>query len=421
MTWRHLSKFDAVTLRHQFISSILIDIIDMKAMTPDQFLDASAAAEKLGISRASLYSYVSRGLIQARPDQADPRRSVYRAADIERLAKTKARGRKPEEIAGATLDWGPPALSSGLTLIKEDGLFYRGRDACRLAREATLEETARLLWQCDGEEPFADGEIPPIEAAPPDLNPIDRCLRLIAARGVNRRMIWQRDPRRLWPEAALLLRLMAAGITGTDVSSRPVHEQLATAWGLSDSEAGILRAALVLCADHESNASAFTVRVIASTGASLAACLIGGLGALSGPLHGGTTSLVEILFAEIDRDGDAARVIEERLRRGDRLPGFGHPLYPSGDPRARALIAMLPADPVRDGLIAAMADVGRNDPNIDLALVSMARRLRLPAGSALAIFALGRTVGWIAHALEQQRDGSLIRPRARYTGPQPVE
>ncbi|QCI64940.1 citrate synthase [Phreatobacter stygius] len=390
-------------------------------MTLDRFLDANTAAAMLGIARASLYAYVSRGLIQARPDVDDPRRSVYRAADIARLAKTKARGRKPEQIAGASLDWGPPALSSGITLIEDNRLFYRGRDAVELAKAATVEDAARLLWQCEPNDPFADTSDLPAPAMAAGAHPIDRCLALLAERGVNTRMIWQRDIRRLWPEAATLLRLMAAGVTGTATGPQPIHLQMAHAWGVGPADAEIIRAAMVLLADHESNASAFAVRVVASTGASLTACLLGGLGALSGPLHGGTTSLVEILFDEAERIGDATRVVEERLRRGDRLPGFGHPLYPGGDPRARALLALLPADPTRAALIAAMDEIGRRDPNIDFALVSACRALRLAAGSALALFAVGRTVGWIAHALEQQQDGTLIRPRARYVGPQPVE
>ncbi|WP_328286383.1 citrate synthase [Phreatobacter sp. AB_2022a] len=234
-------------------------------------------------------------------------------------------------------------------------------------------------------------------------------------------MIWQRDVRRLWPEAATLLRLVAAGVAGTTPGPEPIHQQMARAWKVPADKADILRAAMVLLADHESNASAFTVRVIASTGASLAACLLGGLGALSGPLHGGTTSLVEILFDEVARAGDANAVIEERLRRGDRLPGFGHQLYPGGDPRADALMALLPADPVRDALLSAMSAIGERQPNIDFALVAACRLLHLPPGSALGLFAVGRTVGWIAHALEQQQTGSLIRPRTRYVGAEPED
>ncbi|MCZ0736048.1 citrate synthase family protein [Phreatobacter sp. AB_2022a] len=390
-------------------------------MPQDPYLDTQAAIARLGISRASLYAYVSRGLIEARPDGQDPRRSLYRAADIERLAKTKARGRKSDEIAGATLDWGPPVLASGITLIANDRLYYRGQDAARLARSASLEEVARLLWQCGEDDPFAALE--PVDPAPvgAGARAIDRCLQLLAGRGVNTRMIWQRDVRRLWPEAATLLRLVAAGVAGTTPGPEPIHQQMARAWKVPADKADILRAAMVLLADHESNASAFTVRVIASTGASLAACLLGGLGALSGPLHGGTTSLVEILFDEVARAGDANAVIEERLRRGDRLPGFGHQLYPGGDPRADALMALLPADPVRDALLSAMSAIGERQPNIDFALVAACRLLHLPPGSALGLFAVGRTVGWIAHALEQQQTGSLIRPRTRYVGAEPED
>lgn len=162
------------------------------------------------------------------------------------------------------------------------------------------------------------------------------------------------------------------------------------------------------------------MRVVASTGASLAACLAAGLSALSGPRHGGTTSLVEILFEEAERFGDARRLVQERLRRGDILPGFGHPLYRDGDPRAVALLRLLPRDPTRDALCKAMDAIRGVQPNVDFALVSLRRALRLKPGSALALFAIGRTAGWIAHALEQQAEDKPIRPRARYTGPAPV-
>jgi citrate synthase len=143
------------------------------------------------------------------------------------------------------------------------------------------------------------------------------------------------------------------------------------------------------------------------------------LSALSGPQHGGTTSLVEILFDEVERLGNATRVVQERLRRGDRLPGFDHPLYRDGDPRALALLPLLRPDPARDALRDAMDAIGGKLPNIDFALVSLRRALGLAPGSALALFAIGRTVGWIAHALEQQAEGKLIRPRARYVGAAP--
>jgi len=393
-------------------------------MVRDGWIRAEDAAACLGVSRATLYAYVSRGLVEARPHPEDPRRSLYSRDDISRLAGEKARGRQPERVARATLDWGLPALSSRITLIEGGRLFYRGRDAVQLSLSASLEETARLLWQCEADDPFRMPErATPGRSARRDLasmaHTVDRCLASLAAGGVHGRMTWRRDARHLSPDAAALLRLIAGAVTASSPDSGAIHRRMARAWSIGPRHADMLRAALVLCADHELNASAFAVRVVASTGASLAACLMGGLAALSGPLHGGTTSLVEILLDEAERRRDAATVVEERLRRGDVLPGFGHRLYPHGDPRARALLRLLPADRTRETLIAAMAEIDGRRPNIDFALVALRRALGLPHGSALSIFAVGRAAGWIAHALEQQGEGKLIRPRARYVGPAP--
>lgn len=382
-------------------------------------LDAAEASERLGISRATLYAYVSRGLIRASTDTDDPRRSLYSATDIAALAERKTRSRKPEAVANATLDFGLPVLTSGITRIADGRLAYRGRDAADFAASASLEETARLLWDCGGGDPFA-GPPPEIDAAWPELahalghlSVFERMAALLPlVRGATR-IMWQRETRLLWPVGAALVRAMAAAATGGSPSSEPVHRQLGAAWGVDAAGADILRAALVLLADHELNASTFTVRVVASTGASLASALSAGLGALSGPLHGGQTSLVEALFEEAERAGDAAATVDRRLWRGDRLPGFGHPLYPDGDPRAAALLALLPPDPLRADLLAALDRLGKQ-PNIDFATVSMRRALGLPPGSALAVFAISRSVGWIAHALEQRATGKLIRPRARY-------
>ena len=393
-------------------------------MTQHRLLTAESAADRLGVSRATLYAYVSRGFVRAHPAPDDPRRRLYSAADVERLAGNKTRGRKAADIAAATLDYGLPALASGITLIEGDRLFYRGRDAAQLAARASLEETARLLWNCS-EDPFGSGPqlsrpAAKLIASLADAFPLDRCMAVLPVAGVGTAMTWQRDEQRLWHDGAMLLRLMAGAATGTPPSDAPIHLHVARAWGLSSRAAQAIRAALVLCADHELNSSAFAVRVVASTGASLAACVAAGLSALSGPRHGGQTSLVEILFEEAERFGDAARLVHERLRRGDILPGFGHPLYRGGgDPRALALLALLPPERTREALREAMDAVRGVQPNVDFALVALRRALRLNPGSALALFAIGRTAGWIAHALEQQAEDKPIRPRARYTGAAP--
>ena len=179
--------------------------------------------------------------------------------------------------------------------------------------------------------------------------------------------------------------------------------------------------ALVLSADHELNVSTFAARVAASSGANLAASVLAALAALSGPLHGGATARVEALVAETDRPERAAQVVAARLDRGESVPGFGHPLYPQGDPRGARLLELAQrvssrprAVRVLVSITNAMHLVAHEQPTIDLGLTALAAALGLPRGAPLAIFACGRLAGWIAHALEQREAGHLLRPRARY-------
>jgi citrate synthase len=392
-------------------------------------VDAATAAQRLNVSRATLYAYVSRGFIRAHAEGSDPRRRLYSADDVERLMVKKARGRKPDRIAETTLDFGLPVLSSRITLIADGRLFYRGRDAVRLAATASLEEVAALLWECDTNVFDTSAPSSPAfrkvstmakgAALTAALSPLERCLALVSFMDSGGLTTWQRDRGRLLMGAADLLRQMAAAAAGTAPGKRPIHETIGSAWGVGPRQAEMLRKALVLFADHELNASTFAVRVVASTGASLGACVAGGLAALSGPRHGGATRRVEAMCEEIERVGDAERVVADRLSRGEALPGCGHPLYRDGDPRAVAMLADLPETPFNRNLLAAIAKNGAPAPNCDLAVVLLTRTLKLPAGTASALFASGRTAGWIAHALEQVSEGRLIRPRARYIGVAP--
>jgi citrate synthase len=130
---------------------------------------------------------------------------------------------------------------------------------------------------------------------------------------------------------------------------------------------------------------------------------------------------------EVEAVGDACAAISGRLRRGERIPGFGHSLYPEGDPRAAGLFGRTaeaypesPAVTLSEAVVGEALRLMGERPTVDLALVTVARTLGLPPGGATALFALGRTIGWIGHAIEQYEGGSLIRPRARYVGEQPV-
>ena len=189
----------------------------------------------------------------------------------------------------------------------------------------------------------------------------------------------------------------------------------------------VIDQALVLVADHELNVSAFAARVAASAGADLYASLAAALAALSGPKHGGFVERVEALVAETGSAGRARQVVHERARRGELIPGFGHPLYPQGDPRAeplleaaRTLSAGNPAVRTLFALIEAMRESGRPAPTIDAGLVAVSTALGMPRGFGVALFAVGRTAGWVAHVLEQYEAGFLIRPRALFRAPTPV-
>jgi citrate synthase len=204
----------------------------------------------------------------------------------------------------------------------------------------------------------------------------------------------------------------------------PMHRQLKALWRLPARHEDIVRAALVLCADHELNASSFATRCVASTGAVLPACVAAGLSTLSGPRHGGTTMAVEACWEGWMSARGAARrsIVRDSIAAPDAPPqalGFGHPLYPDGDPRAACLLDQLPRDARREALVAEVHEQTGLRPSVDFALVALRRALGLPPGAAFSLFAIGRTAGWIGHALEQQATASVIRPRAFYTGPLP--
>lgn len=391
---------------------------------PD-YLNSTEATALLGVSRATLYAYVSRGLLHAHAADT-PRESRYLREEVEQLARQRGQGRKPREVAQAALNWGLPVLESSITLIEQGRLYYRGEDAVDWARSYTLEETAALLWQYPADSAFAAHAV---EAAPvlPDLQqrmagqPCENTLLALftVASDDAATAAWQQSPERLAAGCGALLRLLAACLLGTAPDKTPIHLQCAQAWGLDAQGADLVRMALVLCADHELNASGFTARCVASTGASLRAAVVGGLAALTGGRHGGTTARVEALWDELGETQAPAR-LRQRMARGETLPGFGHHLYPEGDVRAALLLEMLPRQGPAAALAAEVMALTGLAPSVDFALVALRRHLQLPAGSAFGLFALGRCAGWLAQALEQRATRQIIRPRAAYTGPRPA-
>lgn len=389
----------------------------------------------LGISAATLYAYVSRGLVESRPGE-DHRSRVYRRRDIERLASRKRIGRGAARGAAQSLDRGLPVMETRISLIRADGPYYRGHAATQLVRDgATLEDTARLLWDCGEQDPFApevaNGWPATVQAIAMNtaLPPLERALASIPLLALDVRHSFNAATIVRREIAATLLRQNAALLVAKPASDEPVHRLLAHCWKPDDTAfAEIVRAALVLCADHELNVSAFAARVVASTGAHLHATVCAGLAALSGPRHGGATARAYALISESLAASSMPTFISERWRRGDDMPGFGHALYPDGDPRAAELLAMLRESAVPGDtferilqLIEHVNEISGQRPNIDFTLASVCHVHDLPAAPALVLFAAGRLAGWLAHALEQQTQAGVIRPRARYAGVVPKD
>ena len=381
---------------------------------PD-WLTADSALKRLGVRPQTLYAYVSRGRIAARPDPTDPRRSHYRASDIAALTTRKARGRKAADVAADAIAWGEPVLASAITTVAGGQLYYRGRDAARLAETETLEGVARLLRGAAGTALPRDRREPP----PSGPTARSRTFAALAGRASLDPPCLGRAPEDLAVEAATLLDGMADAVIG-GIDGGAIHERLGRAWGCGRGGMDLIRRALVLLADHELNASTFAARVTASTGASLSACALAGLSALSGPLHGGVFRRVGLLAEEARRSG-AGDAVAARLAHGVAAPGFGHPLYPEGDPRARALFATFEASPALAALRSAVADATGERDNIDFAVVALTETLGLPDDAPFALFAVARCAGWLAHAMEQAASGALIRPRARYVGEAPED
>lgn len=369
------------------------------------WLTASDALALLGTQPQTLYANVSRGRIEARADPADNRRSLYRGDDVRRLARRGAGRRKQEAVASEAMQWGEPVLVTAVSTVRSGRLIYRGVDACELARTATLEDVAALLWQA----PVV------LESAiePKQEGGVEAAFATLAGQAAQSRT-GGRSPGALAREAGTVVEGLARALTG-GWSSLPLHERLALAWGRSEASDAIRRA-LVLLADHELNASTFAARVTVSTGASPWAGALAGLSALSGSGHGRASRVVTALVDDVGGDVEALR---DWLGEGRSLPGLGHRLYRHGDPRCPALLAAFELTPDCSGYLEAAIALTGDMPNVDFALAALVARYDLPDEAAFMIFALGRSVGWLAHMIEQVESGAPIRPRARYVGASP--
>jgi citrate synthase len=403
-------------------------------MGEERYLSARQAAEELGVSLATLYAYVSRGMVRSEAVEGKGRARRYRAEDVRRLKERKERRRDPDGVVEGALHWGTPVLESGITMIDGGGLYYRGRDVLDLAKDESIEEVAALIWT--GDEAMAPALFPPEMSGPSrriqkvvdsvaGLTPVEVFQILLPVAAAEDPAAYDLRPGAVARTGARILRLMTGVAAGE--SAPGLAGTLQRGWSTEDLGAeSLLGSALVFCVDHELPVSTFAARCVASSESTPYAVVLAGLAALGGVKHGGEIELALAFLREVEGAGDARAVISGRLRRGERIPGFGHSLYPEGDPRGAGLLGLTAgaypesiAVALSERVAGEMLSLMDERPTVDFALATVARTLELPAGGAVALFALGRTVGWIGHAIEQYRSGSLIRPRARYVGEQP--
>ncbi|HEX6287765.1 MAG TPA: citrate synthase family protein [Herpetosiphonaceae bacterium] len=408
-------------------------------MAKERYLTARQAADELGISLATLYAYVSRGLIRSEATGGDTRTRRYRLEDVQKLKQRKEQQRNPGKVAESALHWGTPVMESALTLIADGRLFYRGYDAIKLATTHTVEQVAALIWS--GELPAASSSAPDMTGAAlssrcaaitkqlSDVPAVEAFQVLLPLAAADDLAAYDLRPAAVMQTGGRILRLLTAIAAREQTLSAGIAQSLQRSLAPDDPRAvALLDAALILCADHELNVSAFTARCVASAGSTPYAVVIAGLSALQGVKHGGHSARVEALLREAGIPAGVRLALAQRLKRGEQIPGFGHPLYPDGDPRGAALLRLTtaaypdsPAVALSQAMVAQVQSLIGEHPTIDFGLATLAAALGLPAGSALMLFALGRTIGWIGHAIEQDQLDRMIRPRARYIGAPPSE
>jgi citrate synthase len=396
-------------------------------------LTTAQAAARLGVKPATLYAYVSRGLL-GRERAADGRTSTFDPAEVDRLAR-------PGRARGGRRPAGELVMASALTAIDQGLPWYRGLAVPDLAGSRGFEEVAGWLWtgRFPDPSPAWRAGLAALEAGrhaqaalPSAALPLERIQVIAAALAAGDELRLELHPAAVTTSGRSLIAGLVDCLPGQGPPAPEGATIAARLWaGLSPLDpdpglVGTLDTALVLLADHELAASTVAARVAASVRADPYAVASAGLATVSGTLHGRASLGIEALLAEIDQPDRAASVVGSRLRRGERLRGFGHRLYPDGDPRAAVLLARLrvttagsPRLAVVEALLEAAAQRGLPDPSVDLALAALAHVTGMTRGAAEAVFAIARTAGWIAHALEEYDRNTPIRPRALYTGPPP--
>lgn len=405
-------------------------------------LSTQQVAERLGVKPETVYAYVSRGLLHSVREPGG-RGSLFDAGEVQLLAARARQGHPP----GGRLPH--PAISTSLTRIHDGRLYYRGLDAAELALTQSFESVAGLLWNGSLDRPpefMAPGQAVGLVRAVRDTLPSSAGLADLLpvvppVLSVTDPLRFDTRPGPVTQAAATLVAAMvevlpALPAPGTHTSGEtatggPLAERLwprLTRKAASAREIRMLNAALILLADHDLAASTVAGRVAASTRAHPYGVISAALGAFSGPLHGAAGSHAYRMVTQALATGDPVAAYADRLRAQGWAEGFGHRAYPGGDPRARVLLGLLEEAVIRpdlraaaDGLLEAARRRGPSLPNVDFALPLLAHAYEMVPDAGEVIFIIARTIGWIAHALEEYQAPSMrFRYQGSYEGPPPA-
>lgn len=407
------------------------------------YISAAEALSLLNVRPQTLYAYVSRGWIGS-VSQPGVKEKLYRRIDVDRVRKRSVARSGHGAVAASAMDWGEPIFPTSITEITPQGPKYRGHLAADLVQDgASFEAVAELLWT--GTLPEQEPRWPvrrkanslsvlteAISSREPHRNVLEIFAIVVLTLGLDHGSTEERLARGgSLPAAREVVQAIVAccGFLGPGQCYRPMQrgesilDGLAIALGLTPTAENYMavRALLILLADHELPPGTLTARVVASAGASLQSCLASAFCATSGVELGRMYERVEDFLGHKATKPSLMRKARQQLARGLAVPGFHHPLYPSGDPRAALLLQLARNrhDLTREiravfGFMDEMiAEFGLR-PRQELALVVLTRVLKLPSHCAPALFALARLPGWVAHVIEQRNDGSMLRPRAKF-------
>lgn len=408
----------------------------------EDLLDARQACALLDVKAATLYTYVSRGLLQP-VRNVRSKGNLYRREELESLRLRSTARAGQGAVAAQAMHFGHPVLTSSITEITPAGPRYRGHLATDLARApGAFENVAELLWTgalpdevhaWPAQPPLADVQRA-LDAMAVVNDAAPRVMRLFAITATMLDSFSIGEELRSGSTTHFARQLLFAfagccGMLGPEgrfvfpQGEVPLAQHVLEALGTQPTPAALhaVNAALILGADHELSSPTFAARIAASVGSGLHACIVAALATQCGVALAGAGDVTEDLIRGMTSTTQLHERVAEIERRRQHLPGFSHPLYPQGDPRATALIELArstgPGSPQAE-LACHFVDTLHQElgvhPNIEIGLVVLGLAWGLPPRSANALWGIGRTAGWIAHVLEQRLAGIALRPRGQF-------